>query len=225
MTSGTRTSTALSKTAWKATPNFLLSLGLRYDAQLVPGPDMPNTANPVAFNATSQINPDLKMFQPRVGFAWNPYPGTVVRGGYGIFYGQISNSSYYTLRRENGVYQKQYGPITPAVTPVPYVAAGAAVSGSGTVAGACVPTGWRERLLHQPWQLHLLRSAGWRAHLHPARSTAHERRHRRAHHLYRRKPCAHRHHHHPRPSIPASRTPSPTRSISLSSSSSRCAPR
>ncbi|HLI76927.1 MAG TPA: TonB-dependent receptor, partial [Acidobacteriaceae bacterium] len=93
---------------WKATPKLLLSLGLRYDAQLVPGPDMPNTANPVAFSATSQINPDLKMYQPRFGFNWNPQNGTVVRGGYGMFYGQISNSSYYTLRRENGVYQKQY---------------------------------------------------------------------------------------------------------------------
>ncbi|WP_049789181.1 TonB-dependent receptor [Granulicella tundricola] len=126
--------------AWKATPKLLVSVGVRYDVQLVPGPDLPNTANPVAFNATSQINPDLKMIQPRIGFAWNPYPGTVVRGGYGIFYGQISNSSYYTLRRENGVYQKQYGPITPAVTPVPYVVTGGAVTGSGTTPGTCAPT-------------------------------------------------------------------------------------
>ena len=50
------------------------------------------------------------MIQPRFGFNWNPQPGTVIRGGYGMFYGQISNSSYYTVRRENGVYQKQYGP-------------------------------------------------------------------------------------------------------------------
>jgi hypothetical protein len=107
--------------AWKIKPSLLLSLGLRYDVQLVPAPDMPNTANPVAFNATSQINPDFKMIQPRVGFAWNPMPGTVVRGGYGIFFGQISNSSYYTERRENGVYQKQYGPISATVAPVPYV--------------------------------------------------------------------------------------------------------
>ncbi len=127
--------------AWKITPKLLLSVGLRYDVQLVPAPDKPNTANPVAFNATSQINPDLKMIQPRFGFAWNPQPGTVVRGGYGIFYGQISNSSYYTERRENGVYQKQYGPITPSVTPVPYVAAGAAISGSGTTGAKCTPTG------------------------------------------------------------------------------------
>jgi hypothetical protein len=106
--------------SWKITPKLLLSLGLRYDAQLVPGPDMPNQQNPVAFNATSQINPDLKMIQPRFGFNWNPYPGTVVRGGYGIFYGQISNSTYYTLRRENGVYQKQYS-VSAATANTPYV--------------------------------------------------------------------------------------------------------
>ena len=119
--------------AWKISPKLLLSLGARYDVQLVPGPDMPNTANAVAFNATSQINPDLHMIQPRIGFAWNPYPGTVVRGGYGIFYGQISNSSYYTLRRENGVYQKQYGPIQSSVTPIPYTSCTAA-TGACTVA-------------------------------------------------------------------------------------------
>ena len=128
---------------WRATPKLLLSLGLRYDVQLVPGPDMPNSASPVAYNATSQINPDLHMIQPRLGFNWNPYPGTVVRGGYGLFYGQISNSSYYTERRENGVYQKQYGPISASTANVPYVAASTsatAVTGiPGQAAGPCVP--------------------------------------------------------------------------------------
>ncbi len=125
---------------WKATPKLLLSLGLRYDVQLVPGPDLPNTASPVAFNATSQINPDLHMIQPRFGFNFNPHPGTVVRGGYGFFYGQISNSSYYTERRENGVYQKQYGPISATTANLPYVAAGAAVTGTGVASTPCVPT-------------------------------------------------------------------------------------
>jgi Carboxypeptidase regulatory-like domain len=126
---------------WKATPSLLLSAGIRYDVQLVPGPDMPYPAavSPVAFRATSQINPDLHMIQPRLGFNWNPYPGTVVRGGWGLFYGQISNSAYYTERRENGVYQKQYGPISATTAPVPYVASGGAVIGSGTTPGACVP--------------------------------------------------------------------------------------
>jgi hypothetical protein len=131
--------------AWKIKPSLLIQYGLRYDVQLVPGPDMPNTANPVAFNATSQINPNLKMFQPRIGFNWNPYSGTVVRGGYGMFYGQISNSSYYTLRRENGVYQRQYSISTTGNStngsgaPIPYVAAGVVTQGSGATGAACVP--------------------------------------------------------------------------------------
>ena len=119
---------------WKATPRLLLSLGLRYDVQLVPGPDMPypQAVSPVAYNATSQINPDLHMIQPRFGFNFNPYAGTVVRGGYGFFYGQISNSSYYTIRRENGVYQKQYGPIsaTGASAPTAYSTAACTVGGT-----------------------------------------------------------------------------------------------
>ena len=134
---------------WKATPKLLLSLGLRYDVQLVPGPNLPypDTAaraagypagalpinpSPVAFRATSQINPDLHMIQPRFGFNYNPQQGTVVRGGVGIFYGQISNSTYYTTRRENGVYQKQYGDTAP-IANNPYVS-------SGTYTGATYST-------------------------------------------------------------------------------------
>jgi hypothetical protein len=139
--------------AWKATPKLLVSIGARYDVQLVPGPDLPNTLNPVAFNATSQINPNLHMAQPRIGFNYSPFPGTVVRGGYGIFYGQISNSAYYTLRRENGIYQRQYSisatgiagslPGTPNANgggaPAPYVSAGTYVQGPGLTTGPCVP--------------------------------------------------------------------------------------
>ena len=61
------------------------------------------------------------MIQPRVGFSWSPYEGTVVRGGYGIFYGLNSNSTYYTMRRENGVYQQQFN-VSPLTVPnSPYV--------------------------------------------------------------------------------------------------------
>lgn len=100
--------------SWKVTPKLLLSLGARYDVQLVPQPDRPNNANPVAFSATSVINTDYHMAAPRIGFAWNPQEGTVVRGGYGLFFGLTSNSTWYTLRRENGVYQQQFS--APALT-------------------------------------------------------------------------------------------------------------
>jgi hypothetical protein len=123
---------------WKVSPKLLLSLGLRYDVQLVPGPDLPNTLNPVAFNATSQINPNLHMIQPRIGFNWNPQPGTVVRGGYGMFYGQVGNSSYYTLRRENGVYQKQYG-VSALTANTPYVSGGGTIVTPGQPNKTCTP--------------------------------------------------------------------------------------
>jgi Carboxypeptidase regulatory-like domain/TonB dependent receptor len=93
---------------WKVTPKLLLSLGARYDVQLVPQPDKPNNSSVPAFNATSVINTDYHMAAPRVGFSWSPYTGTVVRGGYGLFFGLTSNSTWYTLRRENGVYQQQF---------------------------------------------------------------------------------------------------------------------
>jgi hypothetical protein len=93
---------------WKVTPKLLLSLGARYDVQLIPQPDKPNTSSVPAFNATSVINTDYHMAAPRVGFSWSPYTGTVVRGGYGLFFGLTSNSTWYTLRRENGVYQQQF---------------------------------------------------------------------------------------------------------------------
>ncbi len=110
--------------SWRATPRLLLVAGVRYDVQLVPAPDLPNTINPVAFNATSQINPNLHMAQPRLGFNWNPQQGTVLRGGYGMFYGLIGNSAFYTERRENGVYQKQYGPASATTANVAYNTSG-----------------------------------------------------------------------------------------------------
>ena len=50
--------------AWKLTPKLLLSFGGRYDLQLVPQPEMPNTSSAVATLYTSTINNDKKMIQP-----------------------------------------------------------------------------------------------------------------------------------------------------------------
>ncbi|MDE3106195.1 MAG: TonB-dependent receptor [Acidobacteriota bacterium] len=118
--------------SWKVTPKLLLSLGGRYDLQLVPQPDKPNTSSAVAQTYTSTINNYKGMVQPRLGFSWNPYNGTVVRGGYGIFYGLNSNSAYYTQRRENGVYQQQFNANATTSPNLPYA--------SATTTGAtCVP--------------------------------------------------------------------------------------
>jgi hypothetical protein len=106
--------------SWKVSSKLLISSGIRYDTQLVPQPARPYTTSangqpsPFGNAVTSFINTNYKMIQPRVGFAWSPYTGTAVRGGYGIFYGLSSNSTFYATRVENGVFQQQYNyvPVT-----------------------------------------------------------------------------------------------------------------
>ena len=113
---------------WKITSNLNLSAGLRYDTQLVPQPPRPYTAtpngvaDPFGASVSTVIHTNYKMLQPRIGFAWNPQPTTVLRGGYGIFYGLIPLSAYYNVRVENGVFQRQYnfapsGTVYPAGAP------------------------------------------------------------------------------------------------------------
>jgi hypothetical protein len=91
---------------WKVTPNLTLNLGLRWDANIgnLPAQDKNRTIlllsqlnHPLARALTQdqeklrRTTPSWTEFQPRLGFAWDPWgqSKTVIRGGYGIFYDQI----------------------------------------------------------------------------------------------------------------------------------------
>jgi Carboxypeptidase regulatory-like domain/TonB dependent receptor len=93
---------------FKATPHLTLNMGMRYDVFAITQPPQPNTLTPLTDYYTSKINIPKDQFQPRVGIAWQVTPKTVVRTGYGIFYGKTTNSTYYATRVENGVYQQTF---------------------------------------------------------------------------------------------------------------------
>ncbi len=94
--------------SWKVRPNLTLNLGVRYEIQMIPQPPIPNTSTPLTAAYTTKINTDSNNFGPRIGLAWEPSPGTVVRAGYGMFYAKTSNSTWYAVRVENGVFQQTF---------------------------------------------------------------------------------------------------------------------
>jgi len=94
---------------WKILPKLTLTAGIRYDIQMTPQPGLVNHLfDPISSQYTSAIKNVTDRIQPRIGFSWVPYEGTVVRGGYGIFSALNQGSTYYAMRVENGVVQLNY---------------------------------------------------------------------------------------------------------------------
>ncbi len=86
---------------WRIKPRLTLNLGLRWDYEKMPDPQIPNSALP----ATSQFPSDKNNFGPRVGAAWDITGRSkyVLRGGYGIYYGRIINSTISNAITNTGV--------------------------------------------------------------------------------------------------------------------------
>jgi hypothetical protein len=100
---------AFAEDSWKIRQNLTLTLGVRYDLQLTPAPGLVNNNFPPISTEYSQtIKNVADRVQPRFGFSWSPYNGTVVRGGYGLFSALNQGSTYYAMRVENGVVQVNY---------------------------------------------------------------------------------------------------------------------
>jgi Carboxypeptidase regulatory-like domain/TonB dependent receptor len=109
---------------WKITPSLVLNLGMRYELfgtvsernNQTGNFDLSNPSDPTIIVPKGQnaqltpfisqfvkisptgsrglINSDLNNFAPRVGMAWQFTPTTVLRAGYGVFYGGQENGPY-----------------------------------------------------------------------------------------------------------------------------------
>lgn len=92
--------------SFQANDSLLLSLGLRYELQAMPRPHRPNPLVP----ANARLNTDRNNVAPRIALAWQPgaLPSSVVRAGYGLFYGRIPNSTLFTHLFQNGVSQQGF---------------------------------------------------------------------------------------------------------------------
>lgn len=86
---------------WRPFRKLTINYGVRYDYQQLPNPVAPNPAVP----ETQQINEDRTAIGPRIGIAWDLAGNgkTVVRGGYGLYYGRIPNGLIQNALAQTGL--------------------------------------------------------------------------------------------------------------------------
>ena len=98
---------------WKIAPHLTLNLGVRYDYESIPAPytSLSGAAGNTLALTTSHPS-DKNNIAPRFGFAWDPYGlgKTVVRGGFGLYYGRIPNSTLLNAYQNTGSANSQSTP-------------------------------------------------------------------------------------------------------------------
>src|SRR5687767_13408791 len=110
---------------WQIRPNFTLSLGLRWEAQIFPDPVVPpsQTAygiflNDPRFPSDGTLPNQKKMFQPRLGFAWDIGGNgkSVLRGSAGIYNARQNMLTQVGSITTNGVQQQTIFLNTPIIS-------------------------------------------------------------------------------------------------------------
>ncbi len=141
---------------WRYTPRLTLNLGVRYEYQRLPTPQIPNTA----FDADTRFPDKTNIFPrdrnnigPRFGFAWDMSGDgkNSLRGGYGIYYGRIQNSSIANAIINTGVPAGQVQlSLTSAIFPQAFADASAASGGTTPIPNIVVMSPrLRNPMIHQ----------------------------------------------------------------------------
>jgi outer membrane receptor protein involved in Fe transport len=89
----------------RLTPKLTFNLGVRYDYEGLKCPPVQNTDPLLLSNGidTARCPKDKNNFAPRFGFSYAPDEKTVVRGGFGIYYGRTPAIVVGTVHSQNGV--------------------------------------------------------------------------------------------------------------------------
>lgn len=119
---------------YRVNQRLTLNFGLRYELQQLPDPQIPNPLEA----RSSQFPSDKNNFGPRIGFAYSfgNESNSSLRGGYGIYYGRIINSTISNAITNTGVANGQRqvsltptqagSPVYPNILAAPPTAVGSA---------------------------------------------------------------------------------------------------
>jgi hypothetical protein len=122
---------------WKITPRLTLELGARYDYEFLPSPSTSLTTATGSFNPYPGLTnhpSDKNNIGARLGFAYDMYGDgrSVLRGGYGMYYGRITNGVLLNVLLNtgspNGQFTSLFKPTTANAPVFPNIIQGAAAA-------------------------------------------------------------------------------------------------
>jgi hypothetical protein len=122
---------------WKITPRLTLELGARYDYEFLPSPSANLTSATGSFNPYPGLTnhpSDKNNAGARLGFAYDMYGDgkSVLRGGYGMYYGRITNGVLLNVLLNtgspNGQFTSLFKPTTANAPVFPNIVQGAAAA-------------------------------------------------------------------------------------------------